>query len=107
MGYKYNRTLIVGDNEDLLEFVNDLNLVLLAQNKDKREFCLTHKVSLIRYMGECRKINLESYVAEPIEPKEQMDLEELKSVLIDLYENLDGYSNKYIREILKEIIENV
>jgi hypothetical protein len=107
MGHKYNRTLIVGDNEDLLEFVNDLNLVLLAQNKDKREFCLTHKVSLIRDMGECRKINLESDVTDPIEPKEQMDLELIKHELVHLYENLDGYSNKYIREILKEIIENV
>ena len=57
----YNRTLIIENNEDLLEFVNDLNVVLLAKHKEDREFCITHKISLIRDMGDCRKVNLESY----------------------------------------------
>lgn len=106
MGYKYNRTLIIENNEDLLEFVNDLSLVLLAQHKEQRELFLAHKVTLIRDMDDCRKVNLESYVGEAIEPQEeQMDLGGLRERLVYLYENLDSFSYKHIRKLLKEAIE--
>ena len=105
------RPLIIETNEDLLSFMNDANLVLLNRNLDKRNFCILHIVRVRGGGDGCRNVVLESSILNtPITfptLEDSKDRAELKANLIELYQDLDGFSYKQIRSLLKEIIENV